>query len=133
MRQLVGSPVQFRIGDLFLPEDQSRGRGSATDLLLEQLGDRNMLRVSSRRLVVFGQQQMTFSLVEQQNLRERLLRIRNNDVEQGQKMITHSFDSRGLEQVRGVFERAADAVFILLHDERQVEVGNRVIHLHAAQ
>src|SRR5437870_2562785 len=61
------------------------------------------------------------------------MRIGNNDLEQGGKVTAHSLDSRYIKQIRGVFKRAADAVLILLHDERQVEVSDRVIHLHAAQ
>ena len=124
--QLVGTPVERTITQVFLLTAQGDGVRGAHYLLGEQLdqcfgGVQYVLWPAPRRQ--FG----ALLRAKQRNLRDRHIRRRDHRPDQGLVVLSHARQRRWLKEIAIAAQAALHAVLCFLHIEHQIVDGVEVL------
>src|SRR5262249_15107681 len=100
--RLVGSRIEFGVGESVVAEYQSDGIGRSLDLSLKELMDAAILGIVSLRLVPFNQQLMLLRLSQHRQLGDSEFGVGDDALKQGFEMARHACNGGSIEQIRVV-------------------------------
>ena len=133
MGQLVGTAIELAIGQLLRIAHEGDGVRRSLDLRLEELINADIPRRLDRGAVPLHELPPPLGFAQQGQVRNALLGIGDDGVQQGAKMPRHPGDGVGLEQIGVVDEGSAQPLIGVGDLERQIEVSRLAVALDRAQ
>ncbi len=130
-RHAVDPPVEPAVGQPRLSQDGGHGLRSTPHLLGEErIETGRRPGPCDARIVPFGDHLMALGGREHRQLRHGEIRRGHGRREQSLVMDGQTLDRRGVEQVRGVFDRAEEPAAALFEDQGEIELRGGLDPVH---
>ncbi len=121
MSQLVGTFIQFAIGEALILKDDGQRVGCSLNLRFEKLLDAKMARIIPRRVVPVNQKSPLFVFGQERENGNILRGIVDRPFKEELEPFGNPFDGERVEEICFVLEHTMDAVRSLASFERQIE------------